>query len=299
MPTFGDLLCERVEQLECVDAAHVSVGRQHADADVDRAVAERDHPAVAGDRVAGSVSDAEVGLDPRLGGAVTAEVGPSGDAVGPVTLPGGAEVAPEAAVRAVGDHDESGAHHVVALGARVELGIDGQRRASDESALDDRRRRLMAHQHRRSRVGRARPQVCIEQVATQRRGVVRHVGVARPGRRDASRSVDEPNSGEAMSAERHRVDVEQRQLAQRSWGDRITAGLVARDRALLDDRDVMAGSGQPGGDRRSGRTPADDEDVGVQRVLRQPAAPGGEPGMALGPIGVSATSPIVGPASDV
>lgn len=111
-------------------------------------------------------------------------------------------------------------------------------------------------------------------------------------------AVDEANPGETMAAERERIDAEQCQLTEGSWRDRVAAGLVSRDRALLDDGDVMARSGQPGRDGRSGGTAADDEDVGVQGACRQPPA-GGEPGMASGPIGVISAPPMVGASGDV
>ena len=139
----------------------------------------------------------------------------------------------------------------------------------------------------------------VEHVAPERGGVTRQVSVTRPRCSDLAVAVDEAHAGESVSAERCGVDAEQRQLAERTRGERIAARLVTGDGSLLDDRDVMTGARQPCGDRCSGRTTADDEDVGVQGVSGQPAAPGGEPGMASGPIGVISTSPIVGASGEV
>ncbi len=140
--------------------------------------------------------------------------------------------------------------------------------------------------------------MCVEHVAAKRVGVVRKTAVARPRCGDLPVAVDQADAGEPVSPERSRIDIEHRQLVQRSWRDGITAGLVARDGPLLDECDVMARSGQPRGDRRSGRTSADDEDVGVQSVSCQPAD-AGEPGTASGPIGMISTSPNSGASGEV
>ena len=215
-----------------------------------------------------------------------------------MTLPCGAEVAAEAAVRTVGDDDEACAHGRVARGAVVEFGIDRQGGTADEPPLDDRRRRLVAHQHDRSGLGGAGAQVCVEDVAAKCVGVVRQTAVARPRCGHLALAVDQAHAGEPVCPQRCRVDAEHREFVQRSRRDRIATGLVARDRALLGERDVMAGAGQPRGDRRPGRTPADDEDVGVQSVLCQPAD-GGEPGMASGPIGMISAGPMSGASGEV
>ena len=55
-----------VEQVGGVDALEVAERREQPDADVDRAVAHREDPAVAGERVAVAVLHVERGLDPRL-----------------------------------------------------------------------------------------------------------------------------------------------------------------------------------------------------------------------------------------
>ena len=73
---------------------------------------------------------------------------------------------------------------------------------------------------------------------------------------------------DAVPPEAQRIDVEPSQFAQRSGRQRVTARLVARDGPLLQDGDVVTGAGQPVADRRPGGASADDEDVGVQRVIR-------------------------------
>ncbi len=136
----------------------------------------------------------------------------------------------------------------------------------------------------------------IEDVTAQRNAVTRQFAVARPRGRHLAIAVNESHTGEAMGAEFDRVDLEQTQFADRPRCEGVTARLVPRDRSLLDDGDVMARSGQPRGDRRPGRTTADDEDVGVQGACRQPAD-AGEPGMASGPTGVM--SAMAGTSGDV
>jgi len=139
----------------------------------------------------------------------------------------------------------------------------------------------------------------VEHVATQRSGVIGHVAVARPRGGDPAVTVHEAHPGETVTTERAGVDVEQTQFMQGPGREGVAARLVPGDRPLLDDDDVMAGASQPGGDRCSSRTTADDEDVGVQSAVRQPAdaADGGEPGMATGPTGVM--SAMAGTSGDV
>jgi hypothetical protein len=156
----------------------------------------------------------------------------------------------------------------------------------------------MTHQHRGAGGDRSLAQVCVEDVASKCCGVVRQVAVTGPRRGGLALAVNEAHAGESVAAERNRIDVEACEFTQRSGGQRVAARLVARDRSFLDDGDVMAGPGQPGGDRGSGRTTADDEDVGVQGACRQPAD-AGEPGIASGPIGVISAPPISGASGEV
>ena len=141
-------------------------------------------------------------------------------------------------------------------------------------------------------------QVGIEQVAPEGGGVIGQVAVTRPWRCHFALTMGESHAGESVAAERDRIDIESAQLSERSWGDRVTARLVTSDGPLLDDGDVVTGPGEPRGDRRPGRTTADDEDVGVQGAARQPAD-AGEPAMASGPIGVISATPISGASGEV
>ena len=67
LPTIGDLMGIGVEQMSGVDALELAERRQQSDADVDRAVADREDPSVAGHRVAVAILHVERRLDPRLG----------------------------------------------------------------------------------------------------------------------------------------------------------------------------------------------------------------------------------------
>lgn len=154
----------------------------------------------------------------------------------------------------------------------------------------------MPHQQRGAGVDRTLSEVGVEHVAAQCGGVIREVAVARPRSGDRTVPVDESHTGEAVGAQRAGVDLESAQFTDRPRREGITARLVPSDRPLLDDGDVMARASQPGGDRCSSRTTADDEDVGVQSAVRQPAD-GGEPGMGTGPTGVM--SAMAGTSGDV
>ena len=108
--------------------------------------------------------------------------------------------------------------------------------------------------------------------------------------------MDEPDTDDPVTAEPQRIDVEPGEFAQGPWGEDVAARLVPGDRPLLDQGDVMPGARQQIGDRRSGGTTADDEDVGVQQDRRQPAA---EPSTGSGPTGATSTSPNVSPSGEV
>jgi hypothetical protein len=122
----------------------------------------------------------------------------------------------------------------------------------------------MAHQHHGTGRSGSCAEVRVEHVAAQRHRVFGQVGAARPRCADLASAVGQADPGEAVAAELQGVDIEQAEFSECSWGERVTARLVARDRSLLDDGDVMARLGEPGGDRCPCGTTADDEDVGVQ-----------------------------------
>ena len=109
LPTIGDLMCIRVEQMRGVDALELAERRQQPDTDVDGAVADREDPAVAGHRVAVAILHVERRFDPRLGVSRRLPVGANGGAVRPLARAERAERATEAAVGAVGDDHVAGA----------------------------------------------------------------------------------------------------------------------------------------------------------------------------------------------
>ena len=121
-------------------------------------------------------------------------------------------------------------------------------------------------------------------------------GEVRPRCGDLAPAMDESDPDDAMTAECQWFDIEPGELAECPWGQDVAAGLVPGDRSFLDERDLMAGPRQQIGDRGSGGTTADDEDVGVQRCRRQPAA---EPSTGSGPTGATSTSPNASPSGDV
>lgn len=137
--------------------------------------------------------------------------------------------------------------------------------------------------------------MAVEDVAAQDRTVIGEIAPPRPRAVDLAAAVYEPHADEAVPAVGERIDAEAIELGERAGREHVAARLVARHRPFLDDGDVVAGSGQPGTDRRSGGATADDEDVGVQPDLRQPA----EPGIGAGPTGATSTSPNVSVSSVV
>ena len=156
----------------------------------------------------------------------------------------------------------------------------------------------MSHQHGRARVGCSSAKLCVEHIAAQRHRMVRQIAVAGPWCRHLALFVHQAHPGQPVAAELERIDAEQRQFAEGPRGECVATRLVPGCRTLLDERDVVARSGEPGRDGRSGGTTADDEDVGVQGACRQPAD-AGEPGIASGPIGVISAPPIVGASGEV
>ncbi len=94
--------------------------------------------------------------------------------------------------------------------------------------------------------------------------MIGEVAVARPRRSDIVAFVRQTDACQAMPAQRDRVGAEPREFANRPRGECVTARFVSGDRSLLDDGDVVADAGEPGGNRCPGGTTADNEDVGVQ-----------------------------------
>lgn len=108
--------------------------------------------------------------------------------------------------------------------------------------------------------------------------------------------MHESDTDDAVAAECKRIDVETGKLTECPWRQDVATRLVPGDRPLLDEGDVVPGPREQIGDRCSGGTTADDEDVGVQQDRRQPAA---EPSTGSGPTGVTSTSPNVSPSGEV
>ena len=148
---------------------------------------------------------------------------------------------------------------------RGEFGVGSERSAADETALDDRPGGLVAHDEVRSGLGSVASEFGVEHVTSQGDRVVGKSGMLRPRHVDLVAPVDHAHTVETVPVQSERVDVEQRQLVQRTGRQRVAARLVTRNGTLLDDRDVVARTGQPVSDRRSGGATADDEDVGVQQ----------------------------------
>ncbi len=97
-------LGELLEQMGGVDRLPLVEGGQQADAHVDAPVAHREDPAVAGQDVAALVADVEPAVDPRLVAAGGGVVAADGHAQRVLPVAGGAQLAAEAGVGAVG-HD--------------------------------------------------------------------------------------------------------------------------------------------------------------------------------------------------
>ena len=133
LPAVGDHVRVAVEQVGGVDALEVAERGQQPDADVDRAVAHREDPAVAGQRVAVAVLHVERRLDPRLVVAGRLPVGADGRAVGPLLRPERPEGPTEAAVGAVGHDDVAGAELDAATAASSGLDDRAARRTRGRS----------------------------------------------------------------------------------------------------------------------------------------------------------------------
>ncbi len=84
LPPVGHMWAYSLRKMGGVDAPEVTERRQQADADVHRAVADREDPAVPGHRVAVAVLHVERALDPRFGVPGGFPVRPDRGAVGPL-----------------------------------------------------------------------------------------------------------------------------------------------------------------------------------------------------------------------
>jgi hypothetical protein len=70
-----------------------------------------------------------------------------------------------------------------------------------------------------------------------------------------------------------RRESERFEQSQRARRQAVAAALVARERRLVDERDVPAGPGEHDRRRAAGRAAADHEDVGVEHGLQATGAP--------------------------
>ena len=197
LPAVGDPVGERVEQMGVLTPLK-SRGRQQADADVDGAVADRDHPAVPGDRLA--VGIGRRGPTRSTGRRAATAVRPDRGAVRPVAVPGVPRARPNRLL-APSATTTNRARTFVARRAGGELVIDRERGAAHEAPLDD---RAVASwpSARGAGLGGAVGDLRVEVVAAQRGGVTGEIGVSRPRRGDLAIAVHDAHAREAVTAER-------------------------------------------------------------------------------------------------
>ena len=186
--------------LSRVDSTHVAVGRQDTDADVDRAVTQRDHPAVSGDRVAGGIGNPEVRLDPRFGGPIRVEIRPGGDPVRPVPLPRRCRSRPKLLLAPSATTTKRARTVSWRAAAASSSGSTDSDAPRTNPALDDRRRRLVPHQHDHAELGgTGRRESASRTSATKCIGVVRQIAVTWVRSGDLPVAVDEAHAGEPVS----------------------------------------------------------------------------------------------------
>ena len=241
LPAIGDLVRVRVEQVRGVDALELAKRRQQADTDVDRAVTDREDPAVAGHRIAVAILHVERGFDPRLGVTRCLPVGPDRRPVGPLACAERAERTAEAAVGAVGDDDVPGADLDGIASRRL------HHSPANEPAIDDGLQRLVTLEQRCTGSNRVAGDHRVELPSANDVAVLRVHRVRRPLQLEltsharGAQPVVLVELGELI-AEPHFV-----QLVHGARCQPVAARLLARERLAFDDGDLMAVPGEPVG----------------------------------------------------
>ena len=234
----------------------VAEGRQEADAHVHGPVADREDPAVAGERCPGPVPDVERALDPRIVVHRALEVAPDRHALGVGPVAGGAERPTEPRERPVGHDDVAGRH--LPGGTRL-LVLD--HRATDEAVVQHRTDRLGALLDAGPGLHRPVGDHLVEVAPAHHEPMARVVGVLGPPELEGDAVRDRPQAVVAVVAVEPPRQAHVGELLDRPGREAVAAGLLAGEPLLLDDHHVVARLGQPEGRRRSGRPAADDEHV--------------------------------------
>ena len=108
LPVRGCRLHHRVHQIRRVEVLPAMERRQRTNPDVDRAVPEREHPAVARHRCPGGIAQIELALQDRIGRPGRREVGAGGEAVRKPLVAHSSQGTSKARERAVGNHHHPG-----------------------------------------------------------------------------------------------------------------------------------------------------------------------------------------------
>ena len=219
-----------------------------------------EHPAVPGDRVAGPVLHVEHRLDPGIGVAGRLPVRADRGAVGPRRGAERTERATEAAVRAIGDDDVARSH----LAQRSVTGLLHPR-AAHEAPVHDRGDGFVTVEQRRAGALGGAGDELVELASPDDIPVLREDGMDRPWQLHVAAQRCRPEADDPVESCQL---VGQPHVGELLHGPRrecITARLVARIRASLEDRDVVAVARQPEPGRGTGGSATDDEDVDLPR----------------------------------
>ena len=178
---------------------------------------------------------------------------------------------------------------------------------ADEAALDDRRDGLVAVEEGGPGRDRRLGDELVEPVAPGDEAVRREHRMRRPADLDVVAAPGQPDPVDALEpGQRVGVDAHLGELVDGARRERVAARLHARQRPPFEDRDAVAGRGEPDRGRRTGGAGTDDDRVdGVTGgVRRRPArrrcrrrrigcghpAPAGEPGAGSVPIGMMSST---------
>ena len=249
-PALGAVADPAVEQRAVVELGRGAVGAQRAEADVRRAVAQREDPAVAGQQVGlalRTVPDLEMALHPLLVVTRGLEIGAHGDAHGALVHALDAESERDACAHAVSsDHQRSGVGDLVAhLAPLLVRLLRGD--AGDTAGA------LVAHgaghepafAHIGSRRARVLGELVVEARAGQRQPVAGEGVLLVPGELQAvaaAHHAQTPVGDPALLTGGGQSD--QLELAHRSWGQAVAADLLAGEAGLLEGDDIEALLGQ-------------------------------------------------------
>ena len=250
----------------------------HAEADVGPTSGKREAPHVPGQQVGLEPHDQSLGRRPRDVAGVLAERVPLAEVAGLANSEGLAGGGPHP----IGGDDIPRRRCVPTPSTSISTDSGPGRMSAERVALVN----------RRTRIDRQVDERGVELAPRRGRG---EDPVGGQGHAHfATRRRSQPRGIDRLPTRHHRRSQSQLlELAERQRGETVAAALVAREHRLVDDDDRSTGAGQQRCGGRTGRTRADDDDVGGRGQTHRGQAKGRRRQVAA-PASAAASTPHVG-----